>query len=259
MRIEQMRPDLYLAVGDAYDSNSTIFLSRGEALLIDAMGSQEDAENLKRFVHEELNAVVKFIVCTHYFSDHLAALKLFPESLILAHKNYRHTFDSELYRTEKEKSFFVEASILISDQVTIRWGDLHLDIFANPGHTMSTLNVDIPEADLVHVGDNLVSNIVYISYSTPQMFFNALEQIRRRGRRNLISSHGFKRSAEAVDYALYYLQFIEKKGRELSGESESITEIDLDMCLPEDVKGTPFEAIFHKRNMRFLAERKPFV
>jgi glyoxylase-like metal-dependent hydrolase (beta-lactamase superfamily II) len=122
MRVHALEKDFYVAVGDAYDSNCTILLSHGEAFLIDAMASKTDANNLRHLVEVELNARVRFIACTHFFSDHLAALKLFSESEIIAHKNYSHTFDLERFRSEEERSFFVEPTILVSDELSIRWG-----------------------------------------------------------------------------------------------------------------------------------------
>ena len=97
MRVEQIETDLYLAIGDAYDSNSTILLSGKEVLVIDALASKKDAYDLKHLIEQNFEAEVRFFICTHYFSDHLAALKLFPNSQIIAHKNYRETFDRERF------------------------------------------------------------------------------------------------------------------------------------------------------------------
>src|SRR5262245_16211320 len=164
MRVNRIDDDLYLAIGQAYRSNSTIFISGGEALLVDGTGSRADAEKLQSFVEKELGKEVRFILCTHFFSDHLAALKYFPRATVIAHENYRSTLDSEMYRTEEERSFFEEPDILIRDGIKLRWGRFTLDLRHNPGHTPSTLLVDIREADLLMVGDTLVGNIVYLNY-----------------------------------------------------------------------------------------------
>ncbi|MCI0606826.1 MBL fold metallo-hydrolase [bacterium] len=256
MRVQRLEPDVHLAIGDAYDSNSTILVSGSEAILIEAMASKKDAEDLKKYVETDLKDRVRYIICTHYFSDHLAGLKFFPESQIITHKNYRHTFDQERYRSEEEKSFFAEPTILISDELSIRWGRFRLNLFYNPGHTMSTVNVDIPQANLIHVGDTVVGNMVYISYSTPALFFPALEQIKRRNRKTLISSHLAARSTDAVDHALYYLRTLQRKAKELDYQEETFSKLELQECLPEGVKGTPFETIFHKRNLKIMAEQR---
>jgi cyclase len=246
MRVDQIEKDLYIAIGDAYDSNSTIVLSGKEAIVIDALGSKKDARDLKRLIEDNFEARIRFFVCTHYFSDHLAALKLFPDSQIITHKNYHDTFDSERFRSEEEGSFFVEPTILMSDELTVRWGRFHLNLFHNPGHTTSTINVDIPEADLIHVGDTIVGNMVYVSYSSPAEFIPALQRIKQRDRRKLISSHLGVRSTEAIDHAASYLRTLQEKVKEHDSN------ITLQNCLPLGVEATPFENIFHKRNLNSL-------
>jgi glyoxylase-like metal-dependent hydrolase (beta-lactamase superfamily II) len=247
MRVEQIETDLYLAIGDAFDSNSTILLSGSEALVIDALASKRDARDIKYLIEENFEATVRFIICSHYFSDHLAALKLFPECQIIAHKNYRQTFDQERFRSEEEASFFVEPTILMSDDLTIRWGRFHVNLFSNPAHTLSTINVDIPEADLIHVGDTIVGNMVYVSYSSPSAFFPALERIKQKERKRLISSHLGLRSIEAINHAESYLRTLRDK------VIESGSTVTLQECLPPEIEGTPFENIFHKRNVQCLS------
>ncbi|HSE42721.1 MAG TPA: MBL fold metallo-hydrolase [Acidobacteriota bacterium] len=259
MRVQQISNDLYVAIGDAYDSNSTILLSKGEALLIDAMGSTKDAANLKLLVERELGSSVRFIVCTHFFSDHLAALKFFPKSEIIAHKNYTHTFDLERFRSKEEKTFFVEPTILISDEMTLRWGKYHINVFHNPAHTMSTLNIDIPEADLIHVGDTVVGNMVYFAYSSPSLFNPALNRIKQRGRQQLISSHLEARSTVAVDHAEHYLSALKNEVKQLNNDDEAVLKIELKECLPFGVAATPFETIFHRRNLKSIVEQQLFA
>ena len=116
------------------------------------------------------------------------------------------TFSSEKYRSEEEEAHFVEPHILVSDGIKIRWGSYTLDVFHNPGHTASTLAIDIPEADMLMVGDGVVGNIVYLYYSTPERHFAALGRLRARARGRLVSSHGGVRSSAAIGNALFYLE-----------------------------------------------------
>lgn len=257
----QIADDVHLLIGDSYRSNSTMFVSQGEVLLVDALGSLADAERLKEFVETELKKEVRFIVSSHFFSDHIAALKLFPRATVIAHKNYLDTFNSELYRSEEEKAHFREPDILISDEVKIRWGKYVLDIFHNPGHTTSTLGIDVQEANLLLVGDTLVGNIVYLNYSTPERFIPALRRLQTRSRSRLISSHGDVRTSEAIVNAQFYLESL----RDLTNEArasatgeQSLLQAPLEACLPAGVEPTGFERIFHARNLHTILERNLF-
>ncbi len=262
MRVQQIESDLYTLTGADMDSNSTLIVNGDEALLIDALGSRRDAEELRAFVEEEMGKRVRFIICTHYFSDHLAALKLFPEAQIIAHQNYDHTFHAERFRTEEEKTHFVEPDILISDAVRMRWGRFALEIFHNPGHTMSTLNIDIPLADLLMVGDNIVGRLVYLYYSTPRLAQNALERLSRRARGRVIEGHQGLLDGDVVNSALHYLNSLEaniKEARLSTKSDEAILEISLDQCFPPHVKGMDFEHMYHQRNLQTIIERSLFA
>jgi len=240
MQIEQLAPDLFIAIGETYHANSTVFVRGDEALLIDGMGSLADATELRRLLEDEMRKEVRFIVSTHYFSDHLAALRLFPRAEIVAHELYAPTFQMERHRTAEEEAFFVEPTMVIGDRMRMKWGRFTLDLFHNPGHTMSTVAIDVPEADLLFVGDTVVGNLVYLAYSAPELFAIALERLDRRRRARIVTSHGGAVSSAAICNARHYL------GRLTAGE------VALESCLPEGVAGTDFERVFHERNLETM-------
>jgi glyoxylase-like metal-dependent hydrolase (beta-lactamase superfamily II) len=258
----QIDDDVYLLIGEAYRSNSTAFISQDEVLLVDALGSMSDAEELKQFVEIELRKEVRFNVCTHFFSDHLAALKLLPRATVIAHKNYLDTFNSELYRSREEESHFHEPDILISDGMKIKWGDHVLDVFHNPGHTTSTLTIDVQDANLLLVSDTLVGNIVYLTYSTPERLTTALDQLQTRARNRLLSSHGDLRSSAAIFNAQFYLESLRNqtsKARASAEGEQSILQLALETCLPSGVEPSKVERMYHTRNLHTILERNIFA
>jgi glyoxylase-like metal-dependent hydrolase (beta-lactamase superfamily II) len=232
MRIETIAPDIQIAIGETYESNSTIFLNGREALLIDGMGSAADAGELQHYIENDLGARVRFIISTHYFSDHMAALAHFPEATIIAHELSAKTFASEQNRSDEEASFFVEPGLTFCDRLTLRWGAHTLELFHNPGHTMSTIGVDVADADLLFTADTAVGNIAYVVYTTPALVAQALERLRDRGRHRIIASHGGMRDAVALDHALAYVRALQAGG--------------VDEPLDD------FERIFHRRNLEHL-------
>lgn len=262
MLVNQIESDVYLLIGEAYQSNSTAFVSRDEVLLVDALASQADAEKLREFVEIELKKKVRFIISTHFFADHMAALNLFPQAHLIAHKDYLDTYNSELYRSEEEETHFREPDILISDQMQIRWGKYALDVFHNPGHTPSTLGIDVKGANLLMVGDTLVGNIVYLNYSTPDRFVSALERLQARARNRVLSSHGNVRSPAAISNAQFYLERLGDRAREARTSTvgeKSLLQAQLETCLPPGVEATPFERIFHARNLKTILDRNFFT
>ena len=86
MLVNQIEDDLYLLIGETYQSQCHRIRFRGQVLLRNAMGSGADAEKLRDYVETELQKEVRFIVCTHFFADHMAALNLFPQANVIAIK-----------------------------------------------------------------------------------------------------------------------------------------------------------------------------
>ncbi|HEY0379864.1 MAG TPA: MBL fold metallo-hydrolase [Pyrinomonadaceae bacterium] len=262
MREQQVESDIYVFIGETYHSNSTAFVKGDEVLLVDGMASRSDAEELRERIEAGLNKRVRFIIATHYFSDHLAALKLFPRAEIIAHQNYLHTFSTEKFRTDEEAANFVEPTMLISDSLVMRWGRYTLDIFHNPGHTMSTLSIEVPEADLLMAGDNVVGNLAYFSYSTPEMAWHALRRLKRTGRSRLISSHQGVRPSDALENAMFYLDSLKANARAAwagGTGGNSVLQIPIDTCLRPDLKASPYEELYHQRNLQSIVERRLHV
>jgi glyoxylase-like metal-dependent hydrolase (beta-lactamase superfamily II) len=262
MHVTRLSEDAHVFVGDTYEANSLVLLRGREAVLIDAVGSADDAGRLRLFVEDRLQARVRFIIASHYFSDHMAALRSFPGAEIIAHQNYLHTFTSERFRTAEEERHFVEPSILISDRMTLRWGAHTLEIFHNPGHTMSTLAIDIAEADLVHAADSIVGNIVYLAYSSPDLHAQALQRLRRLGRKRLLTSHGDAREGPIVDYAIHYLHRLadfSQAAIDKDGQGTSLLDLPLASCLAPGLEPTEWENIFHQRNLASVVDRRLFA
>jgi cyclase len=261
MHFETIGPNVHLFVGDTYQSNATAFVADEGVLLVDSLASRGDAEALRAAIESEIGKPVRFVVCTHYFSDHLAGLRLFPEAWIVAHRDYAATFDAERFRSEEEIAHFVEPDILVSDAIRFAWGEHTLDVFHNPGHTPSTLNVDAPEADLLHVGDTIVGNMVYFAYTTPELLEAALVRAEGRGRRRILSSHMGLRGPEAIASALFYVASLRARVRAAArypDAGDRVRSIELQSCLPAGVEGSAFEEIYHARNLESILTRGLF-
>ena len=263
MKREQIEDDVYIVTGEAFESNSTVFINGNEVLLIDTLASLDDAEKLRYFIEDELKKKVRLILCTHYMSDHLAGLKSFPDAQIIAHENYRQTFDSQRSLTEEESSFFVEPAITFSDKIKIKWGRLTLDVFHNPSHTSSTLGVDIPEADLLLVGDAFFGSTVFFSSrGIPEQIRGALKRLQTKERSRVIPGHIGIYGNKAFENALYYLNSLQKEvqaARSSNSGENSILNITIEDCLAPLITASEFEKEFHEINLWLIIERKLFM
>lgn len=256
LKTQSLAPDVLVVTGGAYESNCTLFLHGRDVLMVDALGSRADAEALRRFVQDELHARVRLVVCTHGFSDHLAGLGVFPEALVVAHARFEDTFRAERFQSEEEAGFFRAPELRLAGPLHLTWGRHALEVFPNPGHTASTLNVDVPGMDLLFSADSAVGNMAYVAYGEPAAIDSALAVSEARGRSRVIQGHGGVVSPRTLGSARHYLRTLGTAVRDAQWEPERVRAIALDACLPEGVRGREFEAVFHRRNLDEALSRR---
>jgi cyclase len=246
MDVNEIARDVYVVTGQVYSSNSVVVASDDGVVLIDAMADRNDVEQLKSFLSKELDKPVRYLISTHYFGDHTAGLKEFPDAQIIAHVSYAQTAALWHDKACMERDF-VPASILVSSRMTLRWGRYNLEIFHNPGHTMSTLNIDVEGADLLVVGDTAVGNIVSLGHCDPELLPLALRRAKERGRSHVVSGHTGAQPVRSLDNALHYY------ARMLQATRAGNASPDLSAYAPEDVIFSEVEQFVHQLNMNFMA------
>lgn len=241
----------WLAVGKCLGSNSTILRQGQDAFLIDTMGSAVDAAALKNLTEQKLKLKVRRILATHYFTDHMAGLTVFPDAEIFAHETFQQTFDREENRTDEEIAFYRRPTQLLHNKLTIRWGAHDLFLFHNPGFTSCMINVDIPSLDLVHGGDTVVSQMVFLPYAKVSELRRAIQKLLDCHRGNLILSHGPLYRRDTLLSALLYLDTLQKK----FSSSHSPTLSD---CWQSEISPAPWDHDYHQRNVSILRRYPDF-
>ncbi len=255
LKTETIDRDAVLFRGEKYDSGALALLDGGRALLVDGLGSAEDAAQLKSVLVGEMGRRVELLVSTHYFSDHMAAWRTFPEAPVVAHENSVATFWTEKFRSPEEAAHFRSPTYRLAGRLGLTWGRFNLELFENPGHTAGTLNVDIPELDLLHVGDTAVGRMAYIHYSAPEAVDRALARALGRGRGRVLRSHGPLTDDGALRSARGYLANLRARVLEARAAGRPVEEIRIEECLPAGPPATDFETLFHRRNLASIEVR----
>ncbi|MCD9032954.1 MBL fold metallo-hydrolase [Luteimonas sp. Y-2-2-4F] len=262
MRVETLGPGVLMCVGDDFESVATAFLDGDDALLVDALGSVEDAHRLRAVLCEQMGKTVRIVAATHFMSDHIAGLSLFPDALTIAHRHYRHTFLSQNRRVD---AFYREPQVVFDSALRIRWGDHELRFLHNPGKTVDHVSVDVPTADLVCAGDNIVGNIVYLSRADPALIRTAIGRMRQFGRGTVVGGHIGRFPAGVLDNALHYLDRLQALVVGIRATAaprqvdERIASIPLDACLAPQVEPVAFEREWHRRNLEVVVDQSIFA
>jgi len=262
VRFEELRPDVIMFVGDQRESVATAFLDGEDVLLVDSLGSTEDAHWLRRVLCEDMGKTVRVLAATHFMSDHMAGMPLFPEALTIAHRHHRHTFLSQNQRID---AFYREPKVVFDSAMTVRWGQHELRLLHNPGKTMDHVSVDVPTADLVCSGDNIVGNTVYLSKADPVLMRAAIGRMRQFGRSTVIGGHMGRFAASVLDNATHYLDELKNTVMRLRAElapqvvDEHIASIRIETCLAPNVQPMAFEREWHQRNLEVIVEQSIFA
>ncbi|WP_250622872.1 MBL fold metallo-hydrolase [Pinirhizobacter soli] len=257
MRVERIEDDIWIFHGDFYESVATVFVHRGKALLIDALGSDADAQWMQAYIEGNLLAAVKMIVMTHYMSDHMAGLRLFPGAQILAHRDYLYTYLSQRHRTQDDDASYVAPTATYSQELNFTWGAREIRLFHNPGKTFCATAIDVPRCDLVFCGDALVGNIAYIGSSAPSLIDNGLAILERLHRGRIVPGHIGVLGGGAFSHARIYLKRLGDRVRACR-DADAIANIQIEECLAPGVQPVPFEVEWHGRNLGVIAERRVF-
>jgi cyclase len=227
------------------------------ALLVDALANVDEAEWMRRHVEQSLGATVRMVIMTHYMSDHMAGLHLFPAADVLAHRHFMQTYLSQRQRSAADDSLFVTPTVEFSDRLSFNWGRHRIDLFHNPGKTMSDTVVDVPDSDLVLCGDALVGNIAYIGSAAPSQIDTALTRLQNLGRSRVIPGHIGLLDGRAFAHARQYLRRLREHA--VNDSSEELRVLPVEACLADGLEPCPFEPEWHARNLEIVAERRVFA
>lgn len=261
MRFEALYPDVLMFVGADHESVATAFVDGDDVLLVDSLGSVEDAQWMRRVLCGDMGKTVRVVTATHFMCDHLAGMSLFGDALTIAHRYYRHAFLSQNRRVD---AFYREPQVIFDSAMSIRWGRHTLDFLHNPGKTMDHVSVDVPSADLVCAGDNIVGNIVYLSKADPMLIRGAIGRMRQLGRGTVIGGHMGCFPAVALDHAVHYLDRLQEAivsiRTSASGPQakERIATISIEACVAPQVEPTPFEREWHRHNLDVIVAQSMF-
>lgn len=262
MRLTELEPDILVFCGETEESVATAFLQGREVLLVDALAGAEDAESLRVHLEGQRGLRVRLILITHYMSDHMSALHIFPRARIAAHRLYAQTFRSQRDLSPRDEAEFVPPSIELGGELAFDWGRHRLKVFPNEGKTPCTLNVDVPAADLVLCSDNLVGNTVYLSSSTPERLDAGLARLQQLGRARVVPGHMGVLPGTALANARHYLWQLrdEVLAARRSGDApKQVRAIHIENCLAAGITPTAFERKWHGLNLERVLERSVFT
>jgi hydroxyacylglutathione hydrolase len=193
----------WISQSRVFATNSAIFFSGGEALLVDPGITPPELEAIRAFVRSR-SATVRVLVLTHAHWDHLLGPEAFPGIPILAHHGYltvlraRAQHLRNLIAKWREEEGMVSPTSFVpprpdytfEQQVHVAFGAHRLQIFAAPGHAPDHCALYEPESGLLFAGDMLSDMEIPMVMHTFASYRQTLQRLARLDVRVLVPGHG---------------------------------------------------------------------
>ncbi|MCP4539935.1 MAG: MBL fold metallo-hydrolase [Chloroflexi bacterium] len=200
----QLTPQLWVAQSKLYATNSSIFISQGQAALIDPGIYPNEITAIARFVTEQ-NATPQAIIITHSHWDHILGPEQSPGVQVVAQANYVQetsgVYQAKLLRQiadweaqsgiEREQPFTIpHPDVTFEKTSTLDVGDLSLHLDHTPGHAADELVVYHSESATLLAGDKLSDvEIPYVSDNLAA-YEQTLAMLAARDIHRLVPGHG---------------------------------------------------------------------
>lgn len=200
MHHERVAENIYFFQSDLYAQvTAGLVVGPDMAVLIDTLALPEETLEVRRFIDQELNLPVRYLINTHYHADHTWGNSFFPDAIVVSHRLCREflkTRGQAALDTAKENSPQMRNIKLVLPQltfdegeITLRVGKKTLRIFSLPGHSPDSIAVRVEEDRVLFSGDTFMP-LPFLADGDIEETITSLKRIAKMGLENLVPGHG---------------------------------------------------------------------
>ncbi len=197
---ERVSENVYVFTSEVYAQvNAGAIVGPEYTVLIDTLAYPDEVQEIKRFTDDRLGRPVRFIINTHYHTDHTLGNSFFPRATIISHASCRHYLDTkgrkalqdsqELTRELRDVRVRLPDVTFESGSATVRVGKRTLQIMPLPGHSADGVGVLVVEDRVLFSGDVMMP-VPYLADGDYDQMIASLKFIPRMKLENLVQGHG---------------------------------------------------------------------
>jgi cyclase len=263
---ERVAEDVYVFTSELYAQvNAGAIVGPEWSVLIDTLAYPEETLEIKEFLEERLSSPVRYLVNTHYHSDHTLGNSWFPNAIILGHAKCRKLLDTvgrkSLEDAKRQNRELRDVNILLPDVVFskggvgIRVGKRTLRLVHLPGHSADGIGVLVVEDRVLFSGD-IMMPVPYLVDGDYEQMVESLKRIPRMKLENLVQGHGEVilrgEVSSTVRHNLKYLNTIRTHVRQANRRKDFmgyLEDIDVQACGKSRILLGGLAENLHKRNL----------
>ncbi|MBN2046717.1 MAG: MBL fold metallo-hydrolase [Anaerolineaceae bacterium] len=269
MQIERISENVYWFQSEIYAQVTAGVVAGSQwAVLIDTLAMPEETLEFRRYIEEELNIPVRYIINTHHHADHSWGNCFFPGTITISHALCRKEMIQRgipsLEAAAEHDAQFKQTKLIpahmsfFDGRINLKVGKKHLSIFPTPGHSADGVSVFIEEDRILFAGDAFLP-IPFIVDGDIHEMRQTLKDMGELNPENIIQGHGDiilrGEVQEAVEKNLKYLNLIEQKVKNAISEGkriEDLQEITVEDCGKSRIDLNGLAEQLHQSNLRFL-------
>ena len=246
MRRDRVAEDIYTFTSELYARvTAGVILTSEGTIVIDTLPFPQETREMLAFIKQRGTGTVRYVINTHYHSDHTNGTYLFREAEVIAHRLCRETLlrhgERSLAEAKRQTPVLAEVEIclpnIIFEQDTyVHLGDRSLYLTPLPGHSKDCIGVFVERDKILFAGDAMLP-VPHFVWGGSDDSARSLQAIRALKPESVIQGHGqlLLRGELAIEIeaSLHYLRRIKQEVQRLveEGASESaLLDIDIESC-----------------------------
>lgn len=247
MRTDRVADNVYIFTSDLYAHVvSTAILTSAGAVVIDALPfPAETREEIAFLERESRREGIRYLVLSHHHADHVYGAYLFDEAEVIAQRGCRRALEaigaSSLAQAKRETPALAEVELRLPDitferEMHLHLGEMHLRLFATPGHTADGISAFYSEEKILIAGDAMMP-VPHIVHGNVEQLKTSLKAMRALRPSFLVQGHGDVllrgEITENIDGSIAYLNNIVERVREVIRRGDppsTLRDIDIESC-----------------------------
>lgn len=166
-QVERVSDDVYVFTSELYAQVTAGVIDTSEgAVVVDTLPYPSETLELKKFVEGRLSSRVRYVINTHYHSDHTYGTCLFPGAQVVAHVLCRDLLNTRgrqgLKAAQAESSELAGVRLVMPDflfdtgKLQIHLGEKTLVLKHSPGHSADVITVLVEEERVLFASDTVM-------------------------------------------------------------------------------------------------------
>jgi len=270
---ERVSENVYVFTSEVYAQvNAGAVVGPDYTVLIDTLAYPDEIQDVKRFTEERLGRPVRYIINSHYHTDHTLGNSFFPRATIISHALCRHFLDTKgreaAEGSQEISSELSDVNIRLpqvtfeSGSATVRVGKRTLQLMPLPGHSADGIGVLVVEDRVLFSGDVMMP-VPYLADGDYDLMIASLKSIPRMKLENLVQGHGESilrgEVSSRVRSNLSYLAAIRRHVQAAARRKDPFAYLDkvgIEDCGKSRILLNGLAEELHKRNLLALYQKR---